>query len=200
EVGQETWINEDFAYDSGDSKFSFTVAANPSQTDLRSAQIKLQYIDGWGDVNVATLYLLQANAQNMFGAQAEFTDIRLWAGEKITSDLFIEGYIISDAKNPNAGEYQQTTPTAINYTQNDRTTYIQSVDGRYGFRILTSTANDNIFQRYSKVQILLKGTSIAKESNPDCYTINGVTSMMVMSQEQGTAAQLPVKQKYMAEL
>ena len=200
EVDQEAWVNDDFAYNAADSKFSFTVKPNTSQTDLRSVQIKLQYVDGWGDTNVSTLYLLQANAQNMFGTQAEFTDIRLWAGEKITSDLFIEGYIISDAKNPNAGEAIQTTPTAINYTQNDRTTYIQSLDGRYGFRILTSTANDNIFQRYSKVQILLKGTSISKETNPDFYTINGITSMMVMSQEQGTAAQLPVKQKYMSEL
>ncbi|MBL1411031.1 BACON domain-containing protein [Sphingobacterium faecale] len=196
----EPWVNADFAYDKATEDFSFTVKPNTSQTELRNVQIRLSYKDGWDTEHVSTLYLLQANAQNMFGTQADFPEIRIWAGEKITSDLFIEGHVVSEAGNPNVGDAPQTTPTAINYTENDRTVYVQSLDGRYGFRILTSTPSDNIFKRYSKVQILLKGAGVERESNPNRYTLTGVTSMMVMKQEEGNAAQLALKQKYMGDL
>lgn len=196
----EPWVNTDFSYDPTTTDFSFTVKPNLDQNELRSVQLKLSYTDGWDRELISTLYLLQANAQNMFGTKTEFPEIRIWAGEKITSDLFIEGYVVSDIGNQNVGEFVQTTPTAINYTQNDRTVYVQSLDGRYGFRILTATANDNIFKRYGKVQVLLKGVTVEKEDNPDHYTLLGVTSMMVMSQIEGTAAQLPVKQKYIGDL
>src|SRR5690606_1589035 len=117
-----------------------------------------------------------------------FTEARVWAGSRVTADLFIEGYVISDAGNKNVGETPQTTPTAINYAQNDRTVYIQSLDGQYGFRIETATVADNVFKRYGKVQLLLKGTTVDVASNPTFYTIRGVTSAMVMSQVQGTAS------------
>ncbi|WP_139215936.1 DUF5689 domain-containing protein [Parapedobacter composti] len=197
---QTDWVDGDFSYNTTDSLLSFTVKPNPSMDDLRSVQIRLSFTDGWGEQLVATLYLLQANAQNLFGTAATFPEIRLWAGERITSDLFIEGYVISDAGNKNMGDNLQTTPTAINYTLNDRTAYIQSVDGRYGFRIETATIQDNVFQRYGKVQLLLKGTTVEMETNPDFYTIKGVTSDKVMSQVQGGPGNLVRKEKYMHEL
>ncbi|MFD2554846.1 BACON domain-containing protein [Sphingobacterium tabacisoli] len=196
----EAWVNEDFAYDPNTENFSFTVKPNTSQTELRNVQVRLSYKDGWDTEHVSTLYLLQANAQNEFGTQADFPEIRVWAGEKITSDLYIEGHVVSDAGNPNVGDAPQTTPTAINYTENDRTVYVQSLDGRYGFRIITSTPADNIFKRYGKVQILLKGVGVEREVNPNRYTLTGVTSMMVMKQEEGTVSQLAIKQKYMGDL
>lgn len=200
DLNEEPWINDDFSYNISDSRLNFTVKPNPHQVNLRSAQIKLTFIDGWGEKVISTLYLLQANANNEFGTQVNFLDVREWAGERITSDIYIEGHVISDPGNPNASEYQQTTNTNINYAINDRVVYIQSVDGKYGFKVIAATAGDNVFQRFSKVQLLLKGTSISKESNPDFYTINGLTSMMVMNQQQGTASQLAVKQKHISEL
>jgi hypothetical protein len=196
----ETWVNTDFDYNKEQSVFSFTVKPNPSADNLRSVQVKLSFTDGWGVTHVSTLYLLQANANDLFGTEANFSEIRVWAGEKITKDLFIEGYVISDAGNKNMGDNSQTTPTLIDYTKNERTAYIQSVDGRYGFRIETSTANDNIFKRYNKVQLLLKGSGVEMNSNPNTYTITGVTSSQIMSQEQGSRSNLPVKEKYMSEL
>lgn len=196
----QPWVGDDFQYDQQDSLLSFSVDPNADPIDLRSAQIKLTYIDGWGEELTSTLYLVQANANNEFGVLVDFNEVRGWAGERITSDIYIEGVIVSDAKNPNASEHVQSTPTAINYTETDRVTYIQTADGQLGFKIVTSTVNDNIFKRYSKVKLLLKGTSVNKESNPDYYTISGVTSMMVLSQEEGTAANLSVKSKYISEL
>ena len=194
------WVHDDFQYDATSELFHFSVAPNPDNDHLRSAQIQLSYMDGWGQQVVSTLYLLQANAQNLFGTRATFPEIRLWAGEKISSDLFIEGYVISDKTNKNVGDNIQTTPTKIDYTENDKTVYIQSEDGQYGFRLITATVADNIFERYGKVQILLKGTTVSMESNPDRYTIEGVTSAMVMSQAKGSAANLVKKEKYISEL
>lgn len=198
--GTEEWVNNDFAYDEATETFHFSVKPNPDMNELRSVQIRLSFEDGWGQQQVSTLYLLQANAQNLFGAEATFPEIRVWAGAQISTDLFIEGHVVSDAGNKNVGETPQTTPTAINYEQNDRTVYIQSLDGQYGFRIETATVEDNVFRRYGKVQLLLKGTTVEMEGNPNFYTIRGVSSAMLMKQEQGTAANIVRKEKYMAEL
>ena len=194
------WVDSDYNYDQSKQEFSFSVKPNPAKDSLRSAQIRLSYTDGWGEQVVSTLYLLQANAQNLFGTKASFPDIRLWAGEKISSDLFIEGYVISDKGNKNVAEETQTTPTKVDYTANEKAVYIESVDGKYGFRLNTATVADNIFKRYSKVQILLKGTTVSEQTDPDAYTIDGVTSSMVMSQTQGTAADIVRKEKYISEL
>lgn len=194
------WVNDDFSYNEATETFSFSVSPNSDMENLRSVQLRLSFQDGWGEQQVSTLYLLQANAQNLFGTEATFPEIRVWAGERISSDLFIEGHVISDAGNENVSEYPQTTPTAINYQQNERTVYIQSLDGQYGFRIETAAVEDNVFRRYGKVQLLLKGATVEMENNPNFYTIKGVTSAMVMNQEQGVAANLVRKEKYMGEL
>lgn len=196
----EQWINDDFNYNETTGIFSFSVVNNPHMENLRSAQIRLTYVDGWGQELVSTLYLLQANAQNLFGTLTSFTDVRLWAGNRITTDIFIEGHVVSDAGNPNVGENPQTTPTNINYQQSERTVYIQSLDGKYGFRVETATVADNVFQRFSKVQLLLKGTTLEMENNPNRYTIKGVTSGMLMSQEQGSVETIIKKEKFVSEL
>ena len=193
------WIANDFAL-TQDSVFSFTVKANPFQSQLRNAQLKLSFVDGWNVEHSTTLYLVQANAQDQFGNKIEFAEARTWAGDRISSDVFIEGYIVSDKASMNMGDVVQTTATAINYAANSNTAYIESVDGTKGFRIITATAADNVFARYNKVQILLKGASVEMEANPNRYTITGVTSAMVMSQVAGTAASIPGKEKYMSDL
>lgn len=197
---QDKWIYDEFFYDESTQIFRFKVDANPHMELLRNAQIKLSFIDGWGDQVSSSLYLLQANAQNLFGVEASYPDIRLWAGEDVTSDIFIEGYIISDNESLNVGDNPQNTPTQIDYNENFRTVYIQSIDGKYGFKLKTATVDDNVFKRYSKVQILLKGTNVQKENNPNRFTINGISSSMVMSQTQGNAESLIRKEKFINEL
>ncbi len=196
----DEWVNDDFAYDEATETFRFSVKPNPDMEMLRSVQVRLSFMDGWGQQQVSTLYLLQANAQNLFGTEATFPEVRVWAGAQISADIFIEGHVVSDVGNKNVGETPQTTPTAINYELNDRTVYIQSLDGRYGFRVETASVADNVFRRYGKVQLLLKGTTVEMRNNPDFYTIRGVTSAMVMKQEQGTAANIVHKEKDIAEL
>lgn len=195
----EGWVNDDFALNS-DQDITFSIKPNPDQDKLRSAQIRFTYSDGWDAKIVSTLYLLQANAQNLFGTKASFADVRSLAGGKVTSDIFIEGYVVSDAGNKNVSDNPQTTPTKIDYTQSQKTVYVESEDGKYGFRIITSTENDNVFNRYSKVQLLLKGTTVSQDPSSVSYTIKGVTAAMVMSQVAGSAGDVPGKEKYISEL
>ena len=195
----DSWVSDKFELKK-DSVFSFTVKANPSETKLRNAQVRLSYTDGWGEAHVTTLHLLQSNALNQFGEKASFMDIRQWAGDEVSSDLFIEGYIVSNKASQNMGDNLRTTSTAIDYSVDKKTVYIESVDGQYGFRLETATESDNNFTQYSKVQILLKGARVELASNPDRYAITGITSTMVMSEVKGTASVLPKKQKSMAQL
>jgi len=192
------WIQKNFSIENG--KFILNADPNPSETALRNARIELSFTDGWGEKLVSNLFLTQANALDLFGSQASFPDVRDMEGGKVTEDIYIEGYVISDAGNMNVADCPNTTTTAIDYTMNDKTAYIQSVDGKYGFRLLTATVADNIFTRYSKVQLLLKGTSVTLDTDPYRYTISGVTSDMVMTSESGTAANLVKKEKYINEL
>lgn len=194
----EDWIKDNFALEAEALKFS--TLANPSATDLRTAKISLTHIDGWGKKVVSDLFLTQGTSEDKFASEIHALDLRERAGGKIDEFIYIEGHIVGDVGNMNVGDTPNTTPTNIDYTQNDRTSYIQTLDGKYGFRILTKTAEDNIFSRYSKVQILLKDTNIDLDEDPDRYTISGVTSDMVLSAEAGTASDIAKKEKYIKDL
>jgi len=195
---EQDWINSDFAMQG--ENFTFTVKPNKSEKIIRNARLVLTYKDGWGEDINSTLNLTQANALDKFGEEISFPDVRFYEGTKITSDVYIEGYVVSDAGNFNVGDVPNTTQTAIDYTTNNKTVYIESVDGHYGFRVITATENDNIFNRYSKVQLLLKGSSVVLDKDPDRYTITGITSSMLMTSLSGTASNIPVKEKYMSDL
>lgn len=67
-----------------------------------------------------------------------------------------------------------TGPNSITTDENDRTNYVQSMDGRYGFRLKFATAADNVCLRGEQVKILLDGVTLSRESDPMRYTLRGV--------------------------
>ena len=172
---------------------------NADPEALRNARITLSYRDGWNRTISSTVYLTQANAKNEFGHEISFSEVRDLVGI-VNKDVYIEGRIISDIGNGNNGENMMTGQTSIDYTETYRTAYIQSLDGSQGFMIKTVTEDDNIFERYSKVRILLKGVTVEAESNPERYILKKVTSAMVMSSVSGSAADIPQKVKRYNEL
>lgn len=93
------------------------------------------------------------------------------SGSVIYDDIILEGYVVSDKGNPNIASNPQTTTTKIDYSVNEKTVYIESLDGRYGIKLVTSTKEDNIFARYSKVQVLLKGTTVNSEHTDDIVPV-----------------------------
>lgn len=111
-----------------------------------------------------------------------------------------EGIVISDAGNPNMGTNPNTNFSTIDLLENEKTAYIQALDGSFGFRIKTSSAEDNVLTRYSKVQISLEGLVLTKEADPERYTLSGMTAAHIRSSEAGTATDVISKSKRMDEL
>ena len=172
---------------------------NADPEALRNARITLSYRDGWNRTLSSTVYITQANAKNEFGHEISFGEVRDMVGP-VNRDVFIEGRIISDIGNGNNGENPMKTLTSIDYTETYRTAYIQSLDGSQGFMIKTVSEDDNIFERYSKVRILLKGATVKQEVDPERYIIEKVTSAMVMSSVSGSASDIPQKRKHYRDL
>ena len=198
--GQEgDWISG-YVIENG---FLVLTTSDNSGTSLRNAKVTLSYLNGWEEVISTTLYVTQANVHNEMGNEVSFNDVRLLAdveGYNINTDIYITGYVVSNKTLGNAGDNTRLTSTSIDYTISKKTAYIESLDGQYGFSVETDSEDDNIFQQYSKVQILLKGTKVTMINLPERYTIKGVTSAMVMTAVSGTKSDLPVKEKYMSEL
>ena len=187
-----------------DGRLTVDYLENPSATQPRSASVTLAYDNGWGEIQTTTLYLIQKTSEDELGQEASFEDVRsfalMGASVEIEDFLIISGYVVSDKESRNAGENPKTTYTSIDYTMCEKTVYLESLDGRYGFCLETATEADNIFERYDKVQLLLAGATLTGAENPDRYTISGITTSMVVGRETGSPSAIPVKEKYIAEL
>ena len=67
-----------------------------------------------------------------------------------------------------------TGPNSITTDENDCTNYVQSLDGRYGFRLKFAAPADNVCLRGEQVKILLDGVTLSRESDPMRYTLRGL--------------------------
>lgn len=192
------WIR---GYDYSNGYLFFDCEANPTE-NTRNARVRLSFTDGWGETLSATLYQTQANRNEELGRSISFEEARSMMGVAITEDVMIEGYIVSNQADGNAGDVQQTSETTLGYDETYRTAYIESIDGRYGFRLLCASRSDNIFEMYSRVSILLKGTTVMRDTDTSVrsFTIEGVTSSMVVTAEAGTYENLPQKRMRISQL
>lgn len=112
----------------------------------------------------------------------------------------IDGIVVSDEGNPNMETNTQTGFKTIDLEETYRTAYVESEDGKYGFRLKFVSKSENILKRYSKVTISVDGLNLEKEAAPARYTISGVKAADIVSNEAGSAADLPGKQKSIGEL
>ena len=74
------------------------------------------YIDGWEVENKQQLFLMQANAKDELGVEVSFIDVRNLGdtdGMKVTDDIYITGYVVSDRNSGNVGDNIQTTQNSI---------------------------------------------------------------------------------------
>lgn len=184
-------------------KIVLQYAANASQNP-RSATLNLNYDNGWGEVQTTTVYVTQMSSADKLGTNVTFEDVMkkavLSADVTIDDYIIITGLVVSNKASRNAGDNIQSTPTSIDYTICDRTVYLESEDGKYGFNVLTATEADNVFDRYDRVQLLLKGATLHAENDPYRYELSGITTTMIVGRAAGTAADIPVKEKYISEL
>ena len=153
---------------------------------------------------VAVAIIATAAAQQVSAQEVKsFEQVRALAVEDktpISESLIIEGVVVSDCDSPNMDINHNTSTAKTDITHNMRTAYIQTPDGKYGFRLKFNAAEDNGLYRYGTVRLDLKGATIVKEYNPERYTIRNLTSENVISFKKGDASQVVRKEKHIKDL
>ncbi len=202
--GQEEWIRD---CQLTTSSFSFKATDNPDKNYKRRAIIVLSYVDGWNATQTASITVFQAPSDNKIGSVFTAEQLRSFAtvsGYTLPEDAFIEGYIVSTTEGGNAGDalvddYKQGTGV-IDYTLTERTSYLESLDGKYGFRLIATDSGENEFTRYSRILLGIGGAVIKKSADePVQYTIEGVMSKNILTSSDGTLT-MPWKEKSITEL
>lgn len=196
----EDWV-ENVSY--ADGQIVVKCAANPSESP-RTATLMLNYDNGWGETQKEQMFITQRSKDDKLGVNASFEDVRnkamFGADVKISDFLILTGYVVSDKENGNAGRNTRSGINAVDYTVCKRTVYLESEDGKYGFNVLMATADDNILNRYDKVQILIKDAVLTVDEDPERYSLTGVTASMIVDRQEGTASDLPVKRMNYSQL
>ncbi len=134
-------------------------------------------------------------------ASAEtFEEIRKKASTKgaLLTSGEITGVIVGDYRSPNAAINHNTRFDFVDLRGNKLVNYIQSEDGKYGFRLVFDGIYDNRLKRADKVKINLAGCTVMREDNPERYTISGVSIENVEKLAEGV--ELAVKEKSISEL
>ena len=189
------------------TELSFKTNDNVDKKYTRHAIIALYYKDGWGNMQSELVSVTQARADNFVGTVYTPEELRAVAtvkGYTLPEDVLVEGYIVSTTEGGNAGDafvedYQQGTGV-IDYTLTARTSYLESADGQYGFRLIAENEYANEFKRYSRVSLGIGGAVVKKsEGEPVCYTIEGVSSANLITSYDGYLT-MPWKEKSIGEL
>jgi len=187
----------------GDTMFLTTVD-NPDPVNVRSAVLQISFVDGWDERLSLTFYVTQANATNNFGAEISFEDLRSRgvAGERveIEDNVFLNAYVVSDPASGNVNDIPSITTTTRDYSIAASSAYLESLDGKYGFLVITETEEDNIFKAGTRVQLMLQGATLLRRNDPERYEISGITSSMLTRSQQVDASVIPQKKLHIADL
>ena len=129
-----------------------------------------------------------------------FTDIRKKATTKgtVLGNAKITGLVIGDYRSQNMELCHNTSYNKVDLRVNKRTAYIESEDGKYGFRLIFDGIYDNRLARYDKVTLDLRGCTVTRENDPERYTISGLKAENVIAKETGSS--LPLKKRTIGTL
>ena len=136
------------------------------------------------------------------GVKAEgFGELRTQAAGRtvhLTSGVQIEALVVSDYRSLNMELNPNISYDKVDLGENLRTAYVESLDGRHGFRLRFAGIYENRLEQGSRVRIDLEGCSLTGEANPERYTIDGLRAAQVEVIEQSVA--LPEKVRRIADL
>lgn len=201
---EEDWIDGVNIAETGEGtgNLEISLSANPDEVAPRAASVTFSFTDGWGDKVSLLVNLLQKSANNTLGEVLPFDRFieKYATGKAIQDYVIIEGYVVSNTAGGNAGANDQKTTSAVDYTISQRTVYLEATDGSKGISILLDSADDNVFEQYDKVQILMHGTVANLKEEPLRCDVTGVTKTMVTSRVSGNKTSIPEKEKYIGEL
>ena len=200
------WIQDIALVEDGDQNCSLKLktAANPDEEKPRSAEILLKYIDGWGEPMSLLLNVIQRSKNEVLGMEVSMQELKEAVeknnNKKLEFYYIVEGYVVSSKANRNAGENTQTSPASIDYSIDQRTIYLESMDGTQGICLVASSRDDNITELYDHVKVLLYGTTPVLYDNPSYLVVNNVKTNMFVLQESGDVNSLPKKELHIADL
>lgn len=106
-----------------------------------------------------------------------------WLRENTTTDGMEWNHTLSDelvvvgsgTENANMRRLENTAVKTQNTNVNKKTVYVQTLDGKYGFRLSFDKNDDNNLKRGDKIKFHLKGTFTDKSEKPNRYYITRVT-------------------------
>ena len=176
---------------------------NPSEESPRTARVKLDFTDGWGESVSLSLNVIQRSALEKVGTEVPMDEFKYEvaeSGKPIDQYVIVEGIVVSNKEMRNAGDNEQLTPSFIDYSMDQRTIYLESTDGSQGICLLCATEEDNITKPYQRVQVLLYGTFPTLYEDPTYLVVSGVTASMFVSQQDGDAFDVPAKERYIKDL
>lgn len=135
---------------------------------------------------VATTLSVSAESFEEIRAKTNTKGVLLAGGELV-------GVVVGDCSSENMAGNKNVRYDLVDLRTNRRTNYLQSEDGKYGFRLVFESIYDNKLHRADKVKINLAGCTVVREDNPERYTITGVKAENIVSCESGVALQPKIK-------
>lgn len=185
------------AYKIDDSGLHLTVPAN--QDAQRSATFALAYTRKDGtEVKTSAITVTQDKEASKITFEA--LRQRVSTSEQIDDNLFIEGVVISDCTSENMEFNPNIDGKTVDMTPNQKTAYIQSTDGKYGFRLQFEKEEYNTLKRYDKLSLSIRKATVTCEQNPLRYTISDLKTTHLITAVAGSSADLVSKQKTIAQL
>ena len=173
----------------------FNLTANEGETP-RKATVNVSYTDAEGNSISASYAVTQA----IYPKVTEFAAVRAMTPGELKVAGFIEGYIVGDYASANIDSAPQTKQFWFDRTELPKVNYIQSLDGKYGFKLKFDSASDNNIARFSKVKIALEGLTLVKNNDPEYYILTGVTATNILEVGAVDEFRAVTKKKTIAEL
>lgn len=177
------------------TSLDFSVSKNESGAD-RTATIVMEYSDDSGN-SISSSFVV---SQLAYPDPLSFEELRALAPGELTSKQYIEGYVVSDPGSANIAKNTQTAQFKFDFNENYKTSYLESIDGRYGVMLKFKTMEDNIIERYSKVRIAIEGAKLQRYDNPVRYVVSGLTAESVIEAGTPDSFLVPAKKRKISEL
>ncbi len=162
----------------------------------RMATINLSYTDAAGSTVSASYRVTQA----IYPKVTEFSAVRAMTPGEISAAGYIEGYIVGDFNSKNICSNPHIAQFKYDTAENDKTNYVESKDGQYGFMLKFDMSSDNNIPRYSAVKIALEGLTLVKNNDPEYYVLTGVTAGHILEIGAADQFKVPAKEKSIPQL
>ena len=128
-----------------------------------------------------------------------FEELRALGGaEPVGLSGTLDGIVVSDWRSDNMEVNPNTDHNMVDIGENLRTAYVESFDGRFGFRLKFDRIYGNRLCKGDMVRITLDGCSLVLQKDPERYTIMGLKPEMV--DVVRSSVPVPVKRKHIEEL